>query len=205
GPAPWADYSPQRVDWMGWRMIRDYSGGILTDWGAHIVDTAQVGASAEKSGPVEIKGSGAIPDGVMNTAKQTFDLHYTFANGVTMHVVSKGVRLKFIGSEGWCGNRGWRGGIEAHDRRIFKQTYTESNIWPQPPGEHRDFLNSVKSRKDPAYPAEDIHRLSTTLHLGAIAMELGRTLKWDPDKEYFVGDEQADTLRSRTARDWAKA
>ncbi len=203
GPAPWAEYSPQRFDWMGWRMMRDYSGGILTDWGAHIVDTAQVGNFAELSGPVSIEGKGEIPEGVMNTAKQTFDITYTYGNGVTMRVKSGGVRLHFQGSEGWCGNKGWRGAPEAHDKTIFKADYTQNKMWPRPVGEHRNFLDSVKSRQRTTYTAEDLHRLSTTLHLGAIAMELGRKLDWNPDTEAFTNDCEANRLRSREARDWA--
>jgi len=205
GPAPWAEYSPQRVDWMGWRMIRDYSGGILTDWGAHLVDSALVGNFAEKSGPVEISGKGAIPAGVMNTAKQTFDVRYRFANDVTMRVSSGGVRLRFEGEDGWCGNEGWRGEPTAHDPKFFATKRKPGRIWPLPPGEHRDFLNAVQSRRPPTYTAEDLHRLSTTLHLGAIAMELERELRWDPQTETFTGDEQANALRRREARDWAGA
>lgn len=205
GPAPWADFSPQRIDWMGWRMIRDYSGGILTDWGAHLVDSALVANFAEKSGPVEISGAGAIPEGVMNTAKQTFDLRYRFANGVTMRVKSGGVRLRFEGENGWCGNDGWRGEPKAHDPRLFETTRTPDRIWPLPPGEHRDFLNAVRTRKPAAYTAEDLHRLSTTLHLGAIAMELERKLQWNPDTEAFIDDHEADALRRRKARDWENA
>ncbi len=205
GPAPWAEYSPQRVDWMGWRMIRDYSGGILTDWGAHLVDSALVANFAEKSGPVEIKGRGEIPDGVMNTAKKTFDVHYRFANDVTMRVVSKGVRLRFEGTEGWCGNEGWRAEPKAHDQRIFGEKHSPNKMWPLPRNEHRNFLDAAKSRKAATYTAEDLHRLSTTLHLGAIAMELERPLRWDPQKERFHDDPRANALRSREARDWANA
>jgi len=205
GPAPWAEYSPQRVDWMGWRMLRDYSGGILTDWGAHLVDTALVANFAEKSGPVEIKGSGAIPKGVMNTAKQTFDVHYRFANDVTMRVVSRGVRLKFEGSDGWCGNEGWRGEPRAHDPKIFGDPPVPNRMWPLPHNEHRNFLDAVKSRQAATYPAEDLHRLSTTLHLGAIAMELERPLRWDPETEAFENDAEANARRSRDPRNWADA
>jgi len=205
GPAPWAEYSPQRVDWMGWRMIRDYSGGILTDWGAHIVDTAQVANFSEKSGPVSIEGKGGIPEGVMNTAKQTFDITYKFGNGVTMRVRSGGVRLHFEGSEGWCGNKGWRGGLLAHDPKIFKAEHKKNKMWPRPASEHRNFLDCVKSRKPTTYTAEDLHRLSTTLHLGAIAMELERKLEWNPETEAFVKDCKANDLRSREPRDWASA
>ena len=205
GPAPWVEYSPQRVDWMGWRMIRDYSGGIFTDWGAHLVDTAQVANFAEKSGPVAIEGTGAIPPGVMNTAKQTFDVRYTYGNGVTIRVRSGGVRLRFNGTEGWCGNQGWRGQLAAHNPKIFAAKYKPSRIWSRPETEHRDFLAAVKSRRPPAYPAEDLHRLSSTLHLGAIAMELERKLRWDPKREAFIHDAEADNLRSREARDWVNA
>ena len=203
GPAPWASYSPQRVDWMGWRMLKDYSGGILTDWGAHILDTAQVANFSEHSGPVQIKGHGSIDEGVMNTAMQHFDITYTYANGVTMHVKSGGVRLKFEGSEGWCGNNGWRGTIQAHDRRIFARKYEDSKIWPLPPTEHRNFLDCVKSRKSTTYTAEDFHRLSSALHLGNIAMTLKRPLSWDPVTEAFKDDAEADALCCRSPRDWA--
>ncbi len=141
----------------------------------------------------------------MNTAKQTFDLRYRFANGVTMRVKSGGVKLRFEGESGWCGNDGWRGEPKAHDPRLFQTVRTPDRIWPLPPGEHRDFLNAVKSRKPAAYTAEDLHRLSTTLHLGAIAMELERKLQWSPDKEAFINDREADALRSRKARDWENA
>ena len=205
GPAPRADYSPQRYSAMGWRMIRDYSGGILTDWGAHLVDTAQVANFAEKSGPVAVEGKGQIPDGVMNTAMQTFDLTYTYANGVTMRVVSGGVKLKFTGTDGWCGNKGWRGPVEAHDRNIFRNKYDPDRMWPRPKGEHREFLDSIRSKKPTAYGPEDLHRLSTTLHLGAIAMELGRKLTWNPDTEAFESDDQANALRRRPSRPWDRA
>ena len=200
GPAPMADYSPARVSSMGWRMVRDYSGGILTDWGAHIVDTAQVANFAEKSGPVSVEGNGTILDNAMNTAMQTFDINYTYANGVTMHVKSDGVRLKFTGSDGWCGNKGWRGGIDAHDRTIFRATYPDNQIWPRPRTEHQNFLDCLTSREPTTYMPEDLHRLSTTLHIGNISMELGKKLQWDPKKESF-SDQEANTLRSRPARD----
>jgi myo-inositol 2-dehydrogenase/D-chiro-inositol 1-dehydrogenase len=205
GPAPLADYSPQRVDWMGWRMIRDYSGGILTDWGTHLVDSALVANFAEKSGPVSVSGTGGIPEGVMNTAMQTFDLNYTFANGVTMRVKSGGVKLRFEGGDGWCGNEGWRGAPKAHDPAILTARYESNRMWARPPGEHRDFLDAIASGRSPIYPAEDLHRLSSALHMGAIAMELGRKLTWDPASEAFVDDAEANALRRRPARDWSTA
>lgn len=202
GEAPFVPYSPMRTHKDCWRQIRDYSGGTLADWGAHIIDTAQVGNFAENSGPVEVEGEGAIPPNALNTMPNKFALTYTYANGVVMKVNSEGVRIRFIGSDGWAEIKGWRGKLEAHDPAIFKQEYPNSKIWPLPPGEHRDFLDCVKSRKTNTYTAEALHRLSTVMHIGNISMELKRKLKWDPESESF-NDDEANRLRSRTARkDW---
>ena len=206
GEAPDAPYSPWRVQKDCWRQIRDYSGGTLTDWGAHIMDTAQVAMFMEKSGPVAVEGRGEIPPDCLNSIPNKFELKYTYANGVVMNVKADGVYIRLEGSEGWVGNKGWRGGLEAHDRLIYRNKYEDNKIWPLPPGEHRDFLDCVKSRKPTTYTAEDLHRLSTAMHVGNIAIELGRPLEWDPDTEAFVDDAEADGLRTRSARDdWKNA
>lgn len=202
GEAPDAPYSPARTHKDCWRQIRDYAGGTLTDWGAHIMDTAQVGNFAENSGPVEVEGTGKIPPNALNSMPLEFSLKYTYANGVVMMVNTGPVFIRFEGTDGWAQVMGWRGALDAHDRGIFKIEYEDNKIWPLPPGEHRNFLDCVKSRKPATYTAEALHRLSTAMHIGNIAMELGRKLKWDPETESF-GDAEADALRSRPAReDW---
>ncbi|MEZ0268487.1 MAG: Gfo/Idh/MocA family protein [Phycisphaerae bacterium] len=206
GPAPEHPFTPTRTGPMQWRNIRMYGGGLLADWGAHILDTANVANFAEETGPTEVEGSGFIPPDAMNTMPVTFNLKYKYGNGVEMFVESGAVALKFEGDKGWVGNTGWRGRPEASDPAILQIKYKagESKLWARPPGEHRDFLNCVKARSQrTTYPAEHAHRLSTTMHVGAIAMELGRKMAWDPAKEEFVGDEAANKLRSRISReDW---
>jgi predicted dehydrogenase len=207
GPAPHRPYTPKLTDAQVWRQIRDFSGGSLTDWGAHLVDTAQVGNFAENTTPVEVKGAGTIPPNSVNTVPQQYTISYRYANGVTMEVASTGVAIRFEGTKGWVGNKGWLGKLEASDLEIFRRKYDPktSKMWPRRPREQRDFLDCIKNGQPPMYTAEALHRLSTTLHLGAIAMELGRPLKWDPDAEKFLGDEQANALRSRAARnDWQR-
>jgi hypothetical protein len=91
---------------------------------------------------------------------------------------------------------------------VFRQTYdpATNQLWPRRPREYRDFLDSIKTGQPPMYTAEALHRLSTTLHLGAIAMELGRPLRWDPAAEDFPGDAAANALRTRPQRhDWRNA
>lgn len=206
GPAPFQPYTPQLTDAQVWRQIRDFSGGSLTDWGAHLMDTAQVGNFAENSGPVAVTGRGEIPPNAINTVPQKYEITYTYANGVTLEVSASQASIRFEGSEGWVGNKGWLGRLEGSNPDVFRRTYdpATNKIWARRPREHRDFLDCVKNGQPPMYTAEALHRLSTVLHLGAIAMELGRPLKWDPKTEAF-DDPQANALRQRASReDWKK-
>lgn len=208
GPAPYRPYTPSLTDAQVWRQIRDFSGGALTDWGAHLVDTAQVANFSENSGPVAVTGRGVIPSNSINTVPQTYELTYTYANGVIIEVISSDVSIRFEGTDGWVGSKGWQGRLEGSDVNVFRKTYdpATNKIWPRRPREHRDFLDSIKTGQPPMYTAEALHRLSTTLHLGAIAMELGHPLKWDPVGELFPDDAKANALRTRPRReDWKRA
>ncbi|HUW18176.1 MAG TPA: Gfo/Idh/MocA family oxidoreductase [Sedimentisphaerales bacterium] len=201
GPAPYAPYAPGRCHW-NFRWILDYSGGQLTDWGAHIVDTAQWGNDTERTGPTEIEGKGVFPeDSLYNTATE-YRVEYKYANGVTMIVSSGQVNIRFEGTEGWVGNTGWRGKLQAEPESIMDSVIgpDEIHLYTEPAGEHRNFLDCVKSRKDPYFPVEVGHRCCSVLHLGNISMLLGRKLKWDPDKEIFPNDDEANRMLSRPMR-----
>jgi predicted dehydrogenase len=204
GPAPFHPYTPNRTGLQNWRNIRDYSGGKFSDWGAHLLDTAQIANFAEKSGPVEVEGEGKIPANSMTTMPVEYKVRYRYANGVEMLVESGAVAMRFEGTDGWVGNDGWRGPLKASSEEILRQKYpAETNkMWPVQPPEHRNFIDCVKSRKDPSYTSEDGQRLSTVMHIGNIAIELGRKLKWDPQTESFVDDDAANKLRRRESRDW---
>lgn len=206
GPAPFRPYTASLTEPQVWRQIRDFSGGSLTDWGAHLVDTAQVANFAEDTSPVAVRGAGVIPPNSVNTVPQTYEITYTYANGVVLEVKSDQPSIRLEGDAGWVGNKGWLGRLEAHDLDVFRRTYdpASSKIWRKRPHEHRDFLDCFRNGQPPMYTAEALHRLSTTLHLGAIAMELGRPLKWDPKQEEF-DDPAANALRSRPTRnDWRR-
>ncbi len=212
GPAPFHDYTPTRTHHQTWRTISDYSGGAITDWGAHLVDTAQVGAAMDNSGPSEVSGTGTLPDPkkYQSDVPVDFNLHYRYANGVDMFVQDGKVDIKFVGSEGWVRCAGWDGVWSASSNKILriKEFGNEANFWPRPQIEHRDFLDSMKSRKQPAYHAEAGHRLSSTLHLGHMAIRSGRTIRWDPAKEAFPSgdtDSAKSIIYKRPARDWQSA
>ncbi len=202
GPAAWAPYCPDRVH-FNFRWISDYSCGMLADWGMHLLDTAQWGNDTEHTAPVEVEGTGEyFATGLYDTAHH-FELTYRYANGVVLRVQSTGPAIRFEGSEGWVGNTGWRAPVEASSPSILDSVIgpDELHLYTCPQGEHRNFLDCVKSRKDPYFPAEIAQRCNTICHLGNIAMQLRRPLRWDPEHEQFIDDAQATRMLGRAYRE----
>jgi myo-inositol 2-dehydrogenase / D-chiro-inositol 1-dehydrogenase len=203
GPAPASPYWPEKLDPQAWRNNFDYSGGKLTDWGAHLIDTAQVAIFETHGGPVEVNGKGNFPEGTFSNTATEFDIRYRYANGVEMRVESKGTGIAFFGTEGWIKSPAWRKPIEASSPDILNAVIPpeKNRMYPLPPSEHQAFIDSVKSRKAPYYSPEDIHRLSTAMHIGNISMRLGKKLRWDPVKEEFPGEDAANAMRSKPMRE----
>lgn len=201
GQAPWAPYCEARCHW-NFRWVLDYSGGMLTDWGAHLIDIAQWGNDTERTGPVEVEGKGVFPkEGIYNTATE-FDINYKYANGVELNISSSEPGMRFEGTDGWIENSGWTAPLKAHPQSVLESPIgpDETHLYTCPGGEQRNFLDCVKSRKQCYGPAEIGHRTITIAHIGNIAMILGRKLKWNPDTERFVNDPGADKMLSRPMR-----
>ncbi|MHC4463067.1 MAG: Gfo/Idh/MocA family protein [Planctomycetota bacterium] len=202
GPAPWAPYTGKDQLPYQWRWIMDYSGGQLSDWGAHLLDGAQWGNDSEYTGPVEVEGKGVFCEGgVYNTAKQ-YRIEYTYADGVKMIVKSGNPSLRFEGNDGWIGNVGWRAPLQAEPKSILDSKIgpNENHLYTCKAGEQRNFLDCVKTRKDCYFPPEIGQRCFTIAHIGNISMLLGRKLKWNPKMEQFINDEQANRMLSRSMR-----
>jgi len=211
GQSPQKPYIPARCH-GSFRWFRDYAGGVLTDWGAHLIDLAQWANNTEATGPVEVEGQGEFPpkDALFDTA-YAFDLNYKYANGVTLNVVTQKPGIRFEGTEGWIGFNGWRAPLKASDPKILDSKIGPDEVHLYRPrvvvprqsgkgGEHRNFVDCVKSRQPCYAPAETGHRTTTISHLGNIAMLLKRKLRWNPDEERFVDDAEADAMLARTQR-----
>ena len=199
GPAPVKPYIQARTHY-NWRWNFDYSGGVLTDWGAHLINIAQWANNSDETGPVEVEGSGDFPpfDAVWNTAP-TFRINCRYANGVTMEIWSEVPGIKLEGTKGWLLMRGWRGPITASDESLLNLKFEgdknfgrlESTVPASggTGGEHIDFANCVKSRKPCYYTAEGGHRNHSIGHIANVSMLLGGVkLKWNPQTEKFEGD-----------------
>ncbi|MEO2047459.1 MAG: Gfo/Idh/MocA family oxidoreductase [Pirellulales bacterium] len=214
GQAPLSPYCPARCH-GSFRWNLAYSGGRLTDWGAHLIDLAQWANDTETTGPIEVVGTGTFPprEALRNTATD-FDIDYKYANGVTLNVSSSQPGIRFEGSEGWVGCEGWRATLTASDDKILASNIGPDEIQLHRPriviaredggkgGEHRNFIDCVKSREPCYAPAETGHRTISIAHIGNIALLLGRKLKWDPSAERFDNDAANQMLSRRQREPW---
>lgn len=200
GPTPMQPYAERRVHPQhdlsrpGWLQIEAYCRGMITGWGAHMYDVAQWGLGMDASGPVEISATGDFPKRGLFDVHVAYQGEATYANGVRVVSKNGSPGTKFVGEDGWI--RCWRGGFEAHDRNIFRQEVPEGGIHLYESKHHEaDWLQCMRTRKDPISPVEVGHRSNTVCVLHHISMKLdGRKLKWDPVKEQIIGDPEANAL-----------
>ena len=202
GPAPYTPFTPTKTDHQQWRNVWDYSGGNLTDWGAHLIDTAQVVMFQEHGGPLEVDGKGEFPENALSQTATEYRIHYRYANDVEMIVKSGGTGIRCEGTDGWIQSPAWRKPLEASDPDILEAVYApdKTKLWPRPPSEHVDFIQSVQQRRKTTYTPKDIHHLSTAMHLGNISMRLNRPLKWNAKRQKIVRDKEANTYLSTPMR-----
>ncbi len=198
GPASKRPYnsvlSPRGVHqhFPAWRNYREYSGGMMTDWGAHHFDIAQWGLGMDESGPAEI-----IPP---DDAKAERGVRYVYANGVeVVHVGSKERGVHFVGSGGEIIVD--RGFLESRPAEIIKTPLGEKDVHLyKSPGHQRDWLNCIRSRKRPICDVEIGARSVTVCHLGNLAYWNHRKLRWDAAKWQCVDDREANTWLDRERR-----
>jgi len=201
GPAPWAPYTEKRCHW-NFRWILDYSGGQLTDWAGHHCDIAHWGMNTELTGPVEVEGEGVYPRDGLWDAVTEYRFECLYENGMKMIVANNEkipMGAKFIGTEGWVHVD--RRGIDAEPKSILTSVIGPDEVHLYKSNDHyANFIECVRTRKETITPPEVAHRSISVGHLGDIAMQLGRRLKWDPAKERFIGDPEADRMLSRSFR-----
>lgn len=210
GQAPLADYCPERNHYQ-FRWWYEYSGGIVTDWGAHHMDIAHWGLDMEKSGPLTIDGSQTkmphVENGY-NTPKNP-NIVYTYPNDVVLEITSGNEGVTFEGDKGRIFvNRGRVTGKPVENQEADKSLQDLTSEWMSKlyhggkPGNHMgNFFEAIKTRQQPISDVGSQHRAVSACHLGNISCRLQRKLTWDAAKERFVGDDEANSMLSREQRE----
>jgi predicted dehydrogenase len=202
GPAPWAPYCTARVH-RNWRWNMDYGGGQLMDWVGHHLDIAHWALGLDFTGPVEISGKGEFPTtGIYNGARRYW-VETRYADGLPM--VLAGGYPEIPSGTKWIGDDGWvwvdRGAFETQPAGLVNEVIGPNEAKLRHSRDHyQDFLDAVRSRGQTIAPAEVAHRSARVGHLGVIAIETGRTIKWDPASETIIGDPAAERLLSHSYR-----
>ncbi len=235
GPAPEADYM-ELTQWKSlvelnprkeiytrchyqFRWWYEYSGGKMTDWGAHHNDIAQWGLDMDHSGPVAIEAHGQSPatEPDRYNCHPEFEVRYTYANGV--HLICSSRQRKDSldprnGKHGKSHDNGvlfvgekdqWifvnRDTIEASDPKLIDEPLPADAVRLYKSDDHMgNFLECTRTRKKPICDVEVGHRSVTVCHLGVIALRSGKKLQWDPQQEQFVGDDDANRWLRRPMR-----
>lgn len=216
GPAPSAPYHEDRCFYR-FRFVLDYSGGQTTNFGCHSNGLAQWALGADNTGPVEFEdvGSQWPEPGDLFTAPTKIDFRARYADGVELFckTTKRGFGARFEGTEGWIDFSPKELLTSPDSLKTSKlgpnEVHLSANGSEDSPSplkhsinyEHaRNFLDCVKSRKDPLESVETGHRVASLCHLGNIAMKLHRKIQWDPTQETIVGDPEAAAMLSRPMR-----
>ena len=205
GPAQVRPYTEQRVhprkgyERPGWFNIYDYSNGMIQNFPAHLNDIAQWGNNTDRTGPVDVEGHGKFPPpGSLWDVCYEFEFACTYANGVKLICKTDTCppSTRFEGEEGWVQANFGGVPLEAEPKSLLDAKIVPNKLHFPLIHEKRDFLNAVKIRGQTLEDAEVGHRTCSLGHLALIAIQLGRKLKWDPDKEQFLGDDEANKMLS---------
>jgi predicted dehydrogenase len=204
GPAPRTAYTPKRVISPHWFHISDYSLGYIAGWGIHHVDIAQWGNGSELTGPVEVIGSAVFPaqDGICDNAL-IWDVTLTYANGVRLEYTSDGDRnkhgIRFEGPKSWVYVN--RGEFDAQPKSLLDEKLGPNEIHlPVSTNHQRNWIDCIKTRGQTVANIDVAVRSDTLCHLSDIAVRLGRKLRWNPEKEEFVNDPEANRRLKRAMR-----
>ncbi|HOE10040.1 MAG TPA: Gfo/Idh/MocA family oxidoreductase [bacterium] len=198
GPAPYVPYNPERAR-VNFRWFFDYSGGMVTDWGAHHLDIAQWGLGTDLTGPRFVEGTGETSAGFYETLT-SWDVTFTYANGIPVHFYNGKHGITFFGEKGQIFVK--RGEIKATPEEAIAEPIRSDEVRLYKSEDHmQNWVDCIKSRQLPITDVEIGHRSVTLCHLANIVCKLKRKLEWDPDKEMFVHDREANQFLARPMRE----
>jgi len=198
GQAPWAPYSPLRVKL--WRLNWDTSAGPIADMGPHYCQFAQWARGDELSGPVEYEGEAAFrPEHQFNNIPYFVNVRARYADGMMLLIDSKPKGVRFDGDKGWI-ELFDEGAVAAEPKSVLAGLQPPESNWKVMEPHIRNFLDCVRTRQATVSDPETTHRSHTIVHSANLCLRLGRKLRWDPETELFIGDDEANNMLNRAMR-----
>ena len=199
GQTPIVPFNVHRCH-VDFRWFFEYSGGKMTDWGAHHLDIAQWALGADHTGPVRAKGTTKTEKGYFNVFN-SFDIELTYASGAKVYAKSKGENgVTFYGEKGKIFAS--RSRVESTPAGILEEPLGSGDLNFYTGDNHmQNWAECVKSRELPVADIEIGHRSVTVCHIANICGRLGREIQWDPENELFVNDPEANSYMSREQRE----
>ena len=203
GPAPEKPYHSKRVHY-NFRFWWDYSGGQMTNFGAHHLDIAQWGLGMDNSGPVAVEGTAEFHPQMFHEVTEKCRLVYTYANGIRMTLGQGQSDIKdgtvFVGTKGTVTVN--RGKLVTDPVDLAKTPLDAAELTQlyRSTDHTKNFLDCMQSRELPICDVEIGHRSATVCHLGNFVARLGRPIKWDPVTETCPGDAEAQAMTDRVYR-----
>ncbi|MFW5901286.1 MAG: Gfo/Idh/MocA family protein, partial [bacterium] len=223
GSTPEIPYTEKRVHpeegygRPGWLRVEQFGAGMITGWGAHHIDTAHWGMGTEYTGPVEIEADATFPQSGVWDVHTDFHVRNKYANGIVMDISNKNDQgVKWVGTDGWISVK--RGAaqvtasdpssedegksLDASDPKILESEIgsDEIQLYRSDMEHHRNWLDSIKSRRQPVAPVEIGHRSCSACLISHIAMHTDKKLYFDPDRERFKNNDWADARLARPQR-----
>ena len=201
----------------GWLRIRNYGAGMITGWGQHHYDSAAWGMNTELTGPTSVEALAEFPKSGLWNVHGDFFVKHEYDNGMTVYTSGGYTNgIKYIGEDGWIFvSRGSyqasasdpvdkeksAKALNASDPKILESVIGENEIHLEKiDDQHGNWLDCIKSRKQPISNIEKGHKACVTCLISDIAMQFDRKLDWDPDKEVFINDDEANALLHRAQR-----
>ncbi|MCP4456217.1 MAG: Gfo/Idh/MocA family oxidoreductase [Planctomycetes bacterium] len=207
GPAFPAPYTLKRVHdpktistRPGWLRIKDYCNGMITNWGAHLNDIALWGIKKEYEHPVTVEGTGTFDQGLWNTIS-SFDLTYTYADGLRLLYKIDQPYVKFVGETGWVRVQ-YSDKLTASSDSILKFKPGKNDVsYAKTPSDKADFVQSITSGQPSMEPLEVGYNVYLLTMMGLISVQLGQKLTWDQTAGRFVNNSAANSLLTRPFRE----
>ena len=204
----WLGHTPKIPYYPGlhpgsWRFHLSFGCGEMSDRGAHVIDLAQLGNNSDHTGPVSIEAKGWDDNHGLYNAPMSFEFENTYANGVKMigGTTRKPRGVRFEGDKGWIFLRVHEGTLEASDEKLLKLDPATFEVkLGRTAGHEQNFVDAVKRGIKPFADVEVGHRSCTACLVNMMSMRLKRKLTWDPVKEVFTGDDEANRLMTPVMR-----